>query len=416
MKPLGTFSKTALALFALWQTPVPAPAATLTTLFSFNGTNGAEPRSGLAMDKAGNLYGTASYGGPWANAKNDGYGTVFKLSPPAAGQTAWTRTTLFNFNGTNGAIPNGRLVIDAAGNLYGTTINGGTEGNGTAFKLRPPAAGQTAWTRATLFNFTGKTGAEPMGGLVMDAARNLYGLASDEGAGGSGSVFKLSPPAPGQTAWTQAILSNLNMDKLEIAEAGLLLDAGGNLYGATFMGGAYGGGMVFKLRPPTAGQTAWTRTVLANFKGAGFGGPMASLVADAAGNLYGTTSSGGTYGLGTVFKLSPPAPGKATWALSTIASFKGSAVPSQAGLAIDAAGNLYGTTAGGGVNNSGTVFKLRPPAAGQTAWTWTALASFNGANGSSPDASLLIDAAGNLYGATTYGGAYGYGTVFKISP
>jgi uncharacterized repeat protein (TIGR03803 family) len=406
-----------------------AGAATLTTLVNFNNANGAAPQASLVRDSAGNLYGTTYVGGAY------GWGTAFKLAPPAPGQTAWTRTTLVNFNSTGGAYPHAGLLRDSGGTLYGTTsIAGGGSAYGTVFKLVPPASGQTAWTRTTLVTFDYDTnGGFLQGNLVRDSAGNLYGTTSQGGAYrdgsgvGYGTVFKLAPPAAGHTAWTLTPLVNFNYTNGAYPYAGLVRDAAGNLYGTTSLGGAYDYGTVFKLAPPASGQTAWTRTTLVNFNGANGANPYAGLVRDSAGNLYGTTSGGGAYqdvygnGYGTVFKLAPPSAGHTAWTRTTLVNFNGAngAVP-YAGLVRDSAGALYGTTMNGGASTNctlgcGTVFKLAPPATGQTAWTRTTLVNFSGANGTQPYAGLVRDSAGTLYG-TTQGGGAGYGTAFKITP
>lgn len=387
-------------------------AVQFTTLAKFNGVDGSFPYAGLVRDSAGNLYGTTFEGG------TGGMGTVYKLAPPAAGQTAWTQTVLADFNGANGSFPKVSLIIDPAGNLYGTTSLGGAGSFGTVFRVKPPAAGKTAWTLTTLANFNGTngTGAAPYAGLIRDSAGNLYGTTAGGGTGSDGIVFKLAPPAAGKTAWTLTTLVNFNGTNGSVPVAGLVSDSAGNLYGTTSEGGTSGDGTVFRLKPPAAGTTAWTRTTLLNFNGTNGSTPFARLIFDSAGNLYGTTTAGGTGGDGTVFRLAPPAAGKTAWTLTTLVNFKGTNGASpQSGLARDSAGNLYGTTLTGAVGSVGTIFKLAPPAAGKTAWTLTTLVSFNYLNGATSYSDLILDTSGNLYGTTFLGGD-GLGTIFKLKP
>ena len=361
---------------------------TLTTLASFNGTNGAFPERGLVLDAHGNLFGTVPFGGA------NGQGAVYEL---AAGSR--TITTLASFNGTNGDRPESDLVLDAHGNLFGTTQFGGANGQGTVFKL---AAGSNTIT--TLASFHGTNGDQPTGSLVRNAHGNLFGATAFGGANGQGTVFKLA--AGSNTITTLASFHGTNGDR---PTGGLVRNAHGNLFGTTAFGGANGQGTVYEL---AAGSR--TITTLASFNGANGAGafPGAGLVRNAHGNLFGTTAAGGANGQGTVLEL---AAGSGT--ITTLASFNGAngAFPS-AGLAVlDAQGNLFGTTEDGGVDNLGTVYEL---AAGSN--TITTLASFNGTNGANPGAGLVLDAQGNLFGTTnvggTGGGSNGLGTVFELSP
>jgi uncharacterized repeat protein (TIGR03803 family) len=400
------------------QKPATSVAWPEKVLFSFNGTDGSGPTADLIFDAAGNLYGTAG-GGEY------GAGTVFELTPTAGG--GWTETVLHNFgNGTDGAYPSGGLVFDAAGNLYGTTPDGGTYscfgggGCGTVFELTPTAGG--GWAEQVLYSFgSGTDGTAPYGALVFDAAGDLYGTTSEGGTyscfggGGCGTVFELTPAAGG--SWTEQVLHNFNgvTDGYQPV-AGLIFDAAGNLYGTTAGGGP--GGTVFELTP--TGDGNWTEEVLHTF-GIGTDGavPTAALVFDAAGNLYGTTYHGGTNnscvytGCGTVFELTYSG---GTWWYQVLHNF-GSGSDGywpQANLIVDAAGNLYSTTFQGGTHGEGTVFEVTPGSGGR--WTEQVLHSFNGADGYWPWAGLIFDAAGNLYGTTNRGGAYEAGTIFELMP
>ncbi len=402
-------------------------AAQERVLLNFNGQDGRLPQAGLIFDAAGNLYGTTEGGGTGSNCGAFGCGTVFELTPAAGG--GWTETVLYSFGGSpDGADPLAGLIFDAAGNLYGTTGAGGTYDYGTVFELTPAAGG--GWTETVLhnFNYNVTDGYYPYAGLIFDAAGNLYGTTSQGGTYGYGwgTVFELTPAAGG--GWTEKVLHSFpdyNGTDGTSPYAGLIFDAAGNLYGTTSQGGTYiFRGTVFELTPAAGG--GWTETVLHSFgNGADADSPQAGLIFDAAGNLYGTTVEGGTgsnciFGCGTVFELTPAAGGG--WTEKVLYSFNANGTDGYypyAGLIFDAAGNLYGTTRYGGTSSGcapygcGTVFELTPAAGGT--WTETVLHNFgNGTDGATPLAGLIFDAAGNLYGTTSSGGTYGYGTVFEL--
>ncbi|MGA2369618.1 MAG: choice-of-anchor tandem repeat GloVer-containing protein [Candidatus Korobacteraceae bacterium] len=307
------------------------------------------------------------------------------LTPLAQAQTpatsgGWTEKLLYSFcaqtNCPDGEYPYAGLIFDAAGNLYGTTQSGGnvggncgTYGCGTVFELTPTGGG--SWTEQVLHAFNGTDGSTPFAGLIFDAAGNLYGTTEDGGAYGEGTVFELTLIAGG--GWTEQVLYSFGNGTGDGTApiAGLIFDAAGSLYGTTVSGGTYtcfGGdecGTVFELTPTAGG--GWTEQVLHNFTGAYNDGayPYGDLIFDTAGNHYGTTSEGGNAGAGTAFELTPTEGG--SWTQQVLHSFgigTDGARP-NAGLVFDAAGNLYGTTYFGGTNNSmcscnscGTVFEL----------------------------------------------------------
>ena len=330
--------------------------------FDYNGTDGGYPYAGLIFDKNGNLYGTTDVGGDLACNAPYGCGTVFQLTPAAGG--GWNEKVLYSFEGNpDGADPYAGLIFDAAGNLYGTTSYGGTYRNcrygcGTVFELTPAAGG--GWTETVLHSFDGNPdGANPLfGGLIFDAAGNLYGTTYQGGTYSYGTVFELTPPAGG--GWTEKVLYSFNNDGMDGVwpESGPIFDAAGNLYGTTRQGGTYGGGTVFELTPTPGG--GWTEQVLHYF-GNGMDGviPYAGLIFDAAGNPYGSTEGGGDYGDGTVFELTPATGGG--WTEQVLHSFNGTdGYCPWTGLIFDVGGNLYGTTTGGGTYGGGTVFELTP--------------------------------------------------------
>ncbi len=335
------------------------------------------------------------------------------------------------FSGGHNAM--GTLVSDAAGNLYGTTFNGGfvysgcgtaSEGCGVVFKLAPNPDG--TWTEHVLHRFTGGAdGAAPGAGVILDAAGNLYGTTAFGGSDGWGTVFELMPNPDG--TWTEHVLHTfMGGTDGAVPFAGVILDAAGNLYGTTYSGGSStcmndwgpGCGVVFKLTHKSDGT--WTEHVLHRFSksvlccGKDGQSPFAGVILDAAGNLHGTTFAGGSSDAGVVFKLAPNPDG--TWTEHVLYSFGGGALPS-AGVIFDAAGSLYGTTTYGGLSNVGVVFKLTHKSDGT--WTEHVLYSFTGGgDGAFPWAGVILDATGNLYGTTYYGGSSscGCGVVFKLAP
>ena len=360
---------------------VAAGSGIVTTLASFDGTNGANPYGCVVADASGDLFGTTTNGGA------SGDGTVFEL---AAGSGAIT--TLASFSGTNGASPTGGIVIDGSGNLFGTTQYGGdANGDGTVFEL---AAGSGAITTLALFNNI--DGANPVSELVEDSGGNLFGTASAGGAG-YGTVFEV---AAGSSAITA--LASFNSSDGSIPEGRLVEDPAGDLFSTTNGGGASSDGTVFEV---AAGSGAIT--TLASFDGSNDGAyPVAGLAVDSSGNLYGTTNSGGASGYGTVFEV----PAGST-SISVLASFTFTNGDGPEGeLVVDGSGNLFGTNTNGGAANAGTVFEV---AAGSGAITQ--LAAFSAASGAYPSSSLIQDASGNFYGTTYSGGEFGDGTVFEMA-
>jgi uncharacterized repeat protein (TIGR03803 family) len=352
----------------------------LTTLVSFD-ASGNNPDCNLIADPAGNLYGTTEAGGP------NGGGTVFEI---AAGTHALS--TLVTFTGSNGSNPTSGLVRDASGNLYGTTIEGGSGVVGTVFEVNP-----VTHFFATLATFNSSTtGANPYAGLYADSKGNLFGTTEHGGANGDGTIYEV---AAGTHALT--VLTNFNGTNGNFSESGLIADASGNFYGTCEGGGTNNAGTVFEL---AAGAHA--ATVLANFNNSNGAFPSSELLFDGAGNLLGTTTSGGPGIDGTVFKLDP-----ATDLLTTIATFGGArGIAPDAALIEDSAGNFYGTANRGDAFGEGTVFKLD---AGT--YAFTTLFQFTGANGHFLNGALL-DGQGNLFGTTSAGGVNNLGTAFELSP
>lgn len=371
-----------------------------TILHTFNVSDGAMPEGSLIFDAAGNLYGTTAVGGFYS------YGTVFEMKPKAGG--GWTETVLhsFNGNGIDGTNPYSALVFDNSGNLYGTTRAGGSDNVGTVFELKPTSSG--TWKETVLHSFKNNQvdGSDVYGSLVLDSSGNLYGTTYRGGSYSNGTVFELTRGQNGQ--WKEIVLHNFNSSDGENPFAGLVFDASGNLYGTTVSGGAYGYGAAFELTPLGNGQ--WSESVIYSFPDL----PYAPLIIDPAGNLYGVTSGNdGLLSLGSVFELSPQAGGG--WTETLIADRFPIGVPFN-GVVMDAAGNLYGTTDDIDGVGPGSVFELTRQQDGS--WVEKALHyfSYKRPDGSHPSSSLLLDKANNIYGVTDQGGAHGTGVVFEIVP
>jgi uncharacterized repeat protein (TIGR03803 family) len=385
------------------------------------GEQAKNPSSGLVVDAAGNAYGTTAEGG-YGNR-----GTVYQLSPTGF-------HIIYTFAGhPDGANPQGNLVLDTSGNLYGTTVSGGTaktgcnnRGCGTVFKLTPPANGQGLWTETLLYNFTGGTdGSNPQAGVILDSAVNLYGTTEYGGSAGNGTVFELAVGEGG--TYTESVLYNMEYGGNNPL-GGLTFDSSGNLY-ATGFGGPRGGGEVYELSPSSGGK--WNYGLLYGFlvdSGSTDGvGPAAAVVFDSSGNLYGTTLQGGAYrggsnpGYGTVYQLTPSSAG---WTETILYSFAGGSdgYQPEASVALDSAGDVYGTTLYGGGTRSddclgkgcGTAFKLTPEVGGP--WTENLFRfPYNKPLGQYPNTPVLLDSAGNVSGTTTSGGTHGDGVIFRIT-
>ena len=379
------------------------------TVYNFWTRDGESPSGGLITDGKRNLFGTAG-GGLY------GDGTIFELSPVSGG--GLRNTILYNFKGgTDGNGP-GPLVFDKVGNLYGVTFEGGRTDNdaGTVFELSPNADGK--WTESILHVFQGPDGYYPVGTLAIDASGNLYGVTWEGGSGCCGTVFELSPSPGG--VWTETILHSFTGANGDGGNplAGVIMDSAGNLYGTTAAGSS-GDGTVFELSPGSGG--VWTESLLYVFTGGSDGGyPIAPPTLDSAGNVYGTTLSGGStscfQGCGVVYELTPAGNGR--WEETVIDAFDTSLASPESPVVFDGHGNLFGTSSQGALNLCqplcGAVFELEPAGGGH--WKETTLLRFTGGRvGSNPEGPLLLDADGNLYGAASNGGPANEGLVFELT-
>ena len=375
-----------------------AQSFTETILYNFTDTIDGSTPSGLILDPQGNLYGTTPNGGPAFTAcGNSGCGTVFRVTQNEK------ETNVYNFMGApnDGQDPLAGLIADKFGNGYGTTYLGGTNNVGTVYEITQSRK------EAPIYSFAGMPdGSGPCSPLVMDSAGNLYGVTSGGGTSGRGTVYKLTNSRGG---WKESVLYNFTVFSYSPNQycAGLVVDSSGNLYGTTYENGAKTLGMIFKISP--SGQ----ETTLYSFQGPPDGAfPVAGLIRDSAGNLYGTTSEGGTgtkcggVGCGTVFEFT------SSGQLKILHNFDSTdGLLPEGTLLRDNSGNLFGPALEGGSSLGGVIFAIS--AKGQ----FGVLHNFSGSpDGYQPMQGLIRDSKGNLYGTTVEGGGFSSGTVFKLTP
>jgi len=413
-----------------------ASAQTETILDDFLGgnsvyPNGSYPQGPLVFDSSGNIYGTTNAGGVATDncsGNGTGCGVVFKLTPNLSG--GWTQQTLHRFTGNlDGGRPTSGVILDSAGNLYGSAGQGGSanSGPGVIFKLTPLAGG--GYQESIVHSFFGLNGGEGPSSLVFDQSGNLYGITREGGDynatnfscnnAGCGLVFKLTPNGSGP--WTETILHAFTGNEDGAIPEGLSIDAAGSLYGTTFAGGnpSCNCGVVYRLSPASNG--GWRESVVHAFNGKDGGFSESGVSLDAAGNLYGMSQNGGTNGCGVVYELAKNANGYTPTLVHAFGASGDGCDPENAGLTVDQGGNLYGATAVGGdpscgSTGCGVVFELSPQAGG--AWSEIIFWSFTGppADGQLPQGAPILDASGNIYGSTSSGGTDDGGTIYEIVP
>jgi uncharacterized repeat protein (TIGR03803 family) len=422
--PLGLAIAITVTTCVLWAVAPAAQAETFQVIHNFTGgTDGYYPDAGIVRDQAGNLYGTTVYGGNYTSSctyegTQTGCGVVYKMTQHGSG---WIFNALSSFDGANGYSPEQLITIAPNGALYGTTFEGGGSGNchyfgpgcGTVFRLQPPAtfchAVSCPWTVSDLHQFQG----QPDGSFPALGSLTIDSAGNLYGTTETGGVYNYGMVyelSPSPTGWTMSVLLNFYGYNGQNPEGGVIFDNAGNLYGVTTDGGADSDGAVYEL---TLGASGWTETVLHSFNYETDGvRPTGNLVMDAAGNLYGT-STGDTIVEGNVWELSPA---NGNWNLSVLHSFSGDYSGPLGGLLMDSAGNLYGASF---VNGYGNVFKLSP---GNGGWNYTSLHDFTGgSDGGYPYSNLAMDSEGNLFGVADIGGSSqncsgGCGVVFEITP
>jgi uncharacterized repeat protein (TIGR03803 family) len=369
------------------------------------------PTGVLTLDSAGNLYGTSFYGGS-TDCGGYGCGTVFRLTPKNG---HWAETVLYNFPSlVSYAGASGPLAFDSAGNIYGIGIfsyyDNGQFYGGELFQVLHDGG---SYTGSTLHAFVGGNddGSYPNPGLVRDGAGNLYGSTQQGGdLNNNGVIFEFSPNGDG--TWTETLLYQFGQGKSYLPMGPMIIDKAGNLYGTTTGGGAYGVGSVYKL---SQANGVWTIESLYDFTPSpNYGEPPTpgGLVMDAEGNLYGNTQYDGVYGVGSLFKLTPTV---GYWKFSLIHSFTGSTDGGYpvGGIAIDPQGNLYGTTYSGGLFQYGTVYKFSPGSKGS--WSESVLHNFADTTDGYNAQGVILDSLGNIYGVTENGGAHLDGVAYEIT-
>ncbi len=395
-------------------TPHAIEAQTFSVIHYFSGGgDGAVPIAGVTVGPGGVLYGTAHGGG------THGAGVVFKLTYQGS---SWTLSPLYEFTGgSDGAYPYGGVVIGPNGALYGTTYYGGGAQDGVVFELRPPPAVCKAilcyWTETVLYNFTGTPDGEgPLDeNLAFDRAGNIYGTTWEGGmyGYGDGTVFELTPSGGG---YTESILHSFGSGTDgAYPVSGVVLDTAGNVYGTTPGGGTGGAGTVYQLMPSNGG---WLENVLVYFDGTNGAYPYGNLIIDASGNLYGVANGGQNGYESVVYKLAPSDGGFTYSELYTFSSLCESTDDGAvSGVAMDAAGHLFGVCYEGGAHNDGWIFELANCSQG---CSLVDLHDFSGSDGNEPFGSPVLDANGNLYGTTAAGGTgncngNGCGVVWEIA-
>jgi uncharacterized repeat protein (TIGR03803 family) len=368
----------------------------------------------LETDSAGNIYGTTVLGGDF------GGGTVFQLSPTATG---WVHTVLYSFTGgADGGEPYKGVTIDSEGNLYGTAVTGGSGscegGCGVAYKL---TNSEGTWTQTVIHAFTGgDDGSGPGARLTVDRRGNVYGMAPTAGAYGSGTIYKIHQSDSGD--WILKVIHAFTGGADGgTGSAGRMVLRHNQLYGAATTGGTYGSGIVFELTPKGVQEGVeesvgeWHFRTIYSFRGQPDGVfPYGALLFDASGNIYGTTYYGGDNGIGTVYKLSPQPIGE--WDENVLYSFQDAPDGNSpiSNLVFGGGGDLYGTTSEGGLG-SGVIFKLSPASGDQ--WTETVVHSFQGPpDGGFSYNGMVVDRFGNFYGATVHGGDNNDGSIYKFTP
>ncbi|PYX31329.1 MAG: hypothetical protein DMG77_07230 [Acidobacteria bacterium] len=386
---------------------ISSAASTTKLVYSFaGGSDGEYTDTDLVMDQAGNIYGTSVQGGLY------GGGTVFQVTP------AGVHTVLYNFTGgTDGGEPYKGVTLDPKGNLYGTAVTGGggscEGGCGTVFQLAK--AGGGVWNFSVVHTFTGGSdGSGPGAPLAIDKSGNIFGMAPTGGAFGVGTVYLIQH---GTSGWTFRLIHTFTggSDGLGGSAGRMIFDSAGHVFGTSTVGGLNGLGVVFHLTPTLTGE--WQFTSLYDFKGSPDGAlPYGGLVRDSAGHLYGTTYYAGANDLGTVYELVRK---NGTWNERVLYSFKGGTDGGNpiSTLVADSAGNLYGTTSEGGASGCecGTIFKLSRKSGG--GWTETVLYGFPGTPGPGfAYNGLVSDSKGNFYGATVHGGDTNDGTIYELTP
>ena len=392
-------------------------AGTEKVLFNDAEPAGYPPSNGLIFDSAGNLYGSAFNGASQACSNGQGgCGVIFELSRQKNG--SWAYTEIYKFTGaSDGLHPDTNLVFDAAGNLYGATYGSRNDASGdptaaksygTVFKLSPNPSGP--WNFTLLYTFTGGSGGQEPNSIAIDASGNVYGTTPNGGSANQGFVFQLTPTTSGP--WNETVIHDFTGCQDGGYPIEVAFDQKGNLYGTAWYGGAAAcatpGGVVFQLTPQSGG--AWQETEIYSFDAGTDGGYPQTLAFDSAGDIYGTCDLGGKKGEGLVFKLTQS---NGQWSETDLHSFNGQNGFEPESLVLGSGGVLYGTVRYNGQSGAGLVYELIP----KTGTKETIVYQFTGrSDGGNPDGGIVLDKAGNIYGGTLEGGSQQVGVVFEVTP
>jgi uncharacterized repeat protein (TIGR03803 family) len=342
--------------------------------------DGQAPMAGVRADAAGNLFGSAEFGGA------NGFGAIFMLKPPPSGKTNWTETVIFSFaDGDDGGFPGSPLFVARNRDLVSSTLMGGTANQGTIFQLSPPVSPNDPWTEKVLFNFQGAPGdgSGPLGPQLVGRNGTTFGTTSSGGASNCGTAYRLIPAPNGNTAEEKILFNFTCGADGGRPQEGLVTDGKGNFFGTTETNGTLNNGVVFQLAPPSDGSSDWKETTIFGFNVTDGAQPIGNLLAF-NGSLYGVTFQGGQFGQGVVFQLTPPAQPGASWTETVLHSLP----PLKE--------------------------HLGPPAQAGGAWTLTPLHQFAGGNDGSQPSGDLIKHGGAIFG-TTQGSTTGQSTVYQIT-
>jgi uncharacterized repeat protein (TIGR03803 family) len=391
-----------------------AAAQTLTTLYSFqSSTDAVFVDAPLIIDTAGNLYGISSSGGTGTCNYGNYCGTFFEISPPAVAGNPWTETIIYNFN-VQGYVPQGTLVMDKTGSIYLTTAGGGLSqtgcdggGCGVLLKFIPPASPGGTWTRKLVHSFSGGSDGGVPNGIVLGSDGILYGATDWGGSNGGGTMYsvQLTGSFPLTTLYSFGAAGDASIPHPPMR------DSSNNVYGTSTYGGAYGLGSIFKLTSPASPGGAWTESVLYSSQNDSITGyePSQSLMLDRKGNLWGTMTLGGENNYGTIYELVAEANG--SWRYKDI--HDSASVDTIYGMIFDGANDTFY-----GSSPYNSFFTLSPPSVAGGTWSYTTIYTLpaDGSLGGDPLEALTLGREGNLYGSTGEGGAYGYGTIFQFTP
>ncbi|HVR21694.1 MAG TPA: choice-of-anchor tandem repeat GloVer-containing protein [Candidatus Polarisedimenticolia bacterium] len=388
------------------------PAFKVLHVFNKQG-DGQAPMAGVQADAAGNLFGSAEFGGA------NGFGAIFMLKPPASGMTNWIETVIFSFaDGDDGGFPSSPMIVEGNRDLVSSTLMGGTANQGNIFRLSLPTNDDESWTEKVLFNFQGapRDGSGPLGPQLVLQNGTTFGTTSSGGASNCGTAYQLTPGLLGNMVEEKILFNFTCGADGGRPQEGLVTDGKGILFGTTEAKGSLNNGVVFELVTAGNGLSEPKERTIFAFNITDGAQPVGNLLAF-NGSLYGVTFQGGQFGQGVVFRLIPPAQPGGIWKETVLHSFSGGTDGGepQSGLIPDGKGGFFGTASQGGTTGNGNFFDLVPPAQTDGAWTLTPLHQFAGGNdGSDPSGDLLK--RGDAIFGTTQGSATGQSTVYRIIP